>query len=76
MLDGAASGVGLCQDRAALCVHHILGYGINDGLAGKVDALNLVSVVLGSGTESGCQAKARMQPFATQGKTVVQCVLL
>jgi hypothetical protein len=52
MLNGGDAEVIASKDGASLGVHHILGNGIDNGHAFKVNTLDLVSVILWSRIES------------------------
>ena len=55
MFDSRDAGFSLGQNRSTLCVNNVLSYGIDDGFTFKVDALNLISCVLGSRIECDSQ---------------------
>ena len=76
MLYGADADIPLCQDRSALGVDHILGDGIDGGLALEVNPLNLVPGVLRCRIEGRREAQSCVKSFPEEGEAPFQCFLL
>ena len=75
MLHGADAHVALAKDGAALCVDHIFCYGIDSRHSFKVDALDLITMILRSRIESDGEAQSSMKAFSAEGEAAFQCFL-
>ena len=71
MLNSRDTHVASAEHCAALGVNHILGNRINHGLTLNVDALNLITSILGGWIEGNSQVQTCMQSFSEQGKTTL-----
>ena len=69
MLHCAYAGFAFGKYGSALGLCHILGYCVDDGLAGKVDALYLITIILGRGIECYSEVESCMQSFTEQRET-------
>ena len=76
MVYGTDTDISLCQDRSALWVDHVLGNGINDGLAFEVNSLNLVPGVFRCRIEGCCKAQSCVESLSEEGEAPFQCFLL
>ena len=70
------ANLALAKHSAALSVNNVLCHSIDDGFAFQVNALNLVTSVLGCGVESNGQVQTCMQTFSKERKAAFQCILL
>jgi hypothetical protein len=72
VFDGRDAGVATLHHGAAVGLDHVLGDGVDDGLALHIDALYLIAVVLGCRIEGDGQTEARMQAFAEKRKAAAK----
>ena len=62
--------------RATLGFRYIFSQSIDYGLIGEVDALEFISVIIGSRKKCGFNFKTRMQALAFYGKFAIESLLL
>ena len=75
MLYSGDTSIALAQHGAPLSIDDILGNGFDDGLSLHVDALDLISSVLGSRIEGDGEVQSGMQAFSEEGKAAFECFL-
>ena len=76
MLHGAHAHVAAGQDGAAGRVHHVLGQGVDDGLAFQVNTAELIAVVGGRRVERRRYLYAAVQSLALQREGCLECLLV
>ena len=76
MLHRRDAHLAVAQNGAPLGVYHLLGHCVDNGLAVKVYALYLVTMVLGGRIESHGETQTGVKSLAEQGKASLECFLL
>ena len=75
MFNGADTSITIGHNRTTRGIYHVFCNGMNDGLAFKVDSLDSIAMVFGSGIESDRKAQSRVQSLTEKGETATESLL-